>query len=268
MATITQAIDKAQNNPDPRQRTIPSTAMLIAQPQSVFVNEMLSVNSPPCPNCGGQRYVRFDVPVNHPSFGRLFPCRECNKGEAASSTGLNPVEREIRFDDIDTQGRPGAARMLKASREFVANGRTGFLTVHGGFGNAKSTLLKALVNDCIAHDVSVRYITMTEVMIYAREAFENQKQGDSDYGRIARLAGVKVLVIDELDKARVSEYAREVQTHLFDVRYRKSHELGTVVAWNGGFTAIDLPWVLSRLSQFVVVENNDADMRPLLGEKS
>ena len=149
----------------------------------------------------------------------------------------------------------------------MANGRTGFLTVHGGYGNAKSTLLKALVNDCIAYDISVRYITMTEVMIYAREAFENQKQGDSDYGRITRLASVQVLVIDELDKARISDYAREVQTHLFDVRYRKSQTLGTVVAWNGVFTAIDLPWVLSRLSQFTVVENNDADMRPLLGEK-
>ncbi len=175
------------------------------------------------------------------------------------------MERKIRFEDIETQGRPGAAAMLAAGRNFVEQGRTGFLTVHGGYGNAKSMFLKALVNDCIAQQVDVRYITMTEVMVYAREAFDSEQRGDSDYGRIGRLASTQVLVIDELDKARVTDYAREVQTHLFDARYRLSHMLGTVVAWNGPFAALDLPWVRSRLSEFLVVENNDADMRPRVG---
>jgi len=74
-----------------------------------------------------------------------------------------------------------------------------------------------------------------------------------------------VLAIDEVDKARVTDYAREVQTHLFDARYRNHAALGTVVAWNGDFDAIDLPWVQSRLSEFPVVTNFDKDMRPLLG---
>lgn len=178
------------------------------------------------------------------------------------------MEREIRFADIVTDGRPGAAKMLKAARQFVQDGCTGFLTIHGGYGNAKTTLLKAIVNECVSTGLSARYITMTEVMAYAREAFESQKQGDTDYGRITDLAKVHVLVIDEMDKARVTEYAREVQVHLFDARYRKSHAVGTVVAWNGEFDGIDLPSVLSRLSQFVVVRNDDPDMRPLLGDKS
>ena len=201
-------------------------------------------------------------------FGRVIPCGTCNKDAVARSTGLNPVERQITFADIDTQGRPGAALMLKAAREFIGQGCTGFLTVHGGYGNAKTTLLKAIVNECVARSISAKYVTMTEVMAYAREAFESQMQGDTDYGRITDLARVHVLVIDEVDKARVTEYAREVQVHLFDARYRNSHAVGTVVAWNGAFDAIDLPSVLSRLSQFVVIENNDVDMRPLLGDKS
>lgn len=181
------------------------------------------------------------------------------------ASGLNPLERKITFADIETQGRPGAAKMMSAAQRFIAGGRRGLLTVHGGFGNGKSTLLKAIVNDCVTAGVEARYITMTEVMVYAREAFDSQQQGDSDYGRIAKLAKTTVLVIDELDKARVSDYAREVQTHLFDVRYRNVHQLGTVVAWNGRFDAIDLPWVRSRLSEYPVVENSDADMRPLIG---
>jgi DNA replication protein DnaC len=155
--------------------------------------------------------------------------------------------------------------MMSAALAWRTGGRRGFLTIHGGFGNGKSTLLKAIVNDCIIAGVEARYITMTEVMVYAREAFNSEQQGDSDYGRISRLAKVEVLVIDEVDKARVTDYAREVQTHLFDARYRNAHQLGTVVAWNGRFDAIDLPWVRSRLSEYPVVENWDADMRPLIG---
>lgn len=198
-------------------------------------------------------------------FGKYFPCPKCNGDMVIAASGLNPLERKITFSDIETQGRPGAAKMISAARVFIADGRRGFLTVHGDFGNGKSTMLKAIVNDCITAGVEARYITMTEVMVYAREAFDSQMQGDSDYGRIARLAKVQVLVIDEVDKARVTDYAREVQTHLFDVRYRNAHYFGTVVAWNGRFDAIDLPWVRSRLSEYPVVENADADMRPLIG---
>jgi DNA replication protein DnaC len=220
-----------------------------------------------CEECGGGGWFRYDVEFGHPMFGKMLPCPVCNKDGVATATGLNPMERQITFADVDTVGRPGAARMLEAAQTFMGE-PTGFLTFHGGFGNAKTTVLKAIVNACVEKGISARYATMSEVMAYAREAFDSIQQGDSDYGRITKLAQVQVLVIDEMDKARVTEYAREVQTHLFDVRYRQSHALGTVVAWNGPFEAVDLPWVLSRLSQGVVVENNDPDMRPLLGVRS
>lgn len=266
MTTLAKAINQAQNPQDRRKQTLPNHTQMPTVPQQSASSP--SVKKSVCPDCGGARWWRYDVPLEHPMFGKLFPCATCNKDAVAGSTGLNPVEREIRFADIVTEDRPGAAKMLKAARQFIADGCTGFLTVHGGYGNAKTTLLKATVNECISKGLSARYITMTEVMAYAREAFESQKQGDTDYGRITDLAKVHVLAIDEVDKARFTEYAREVQVHLFDTRYRNSHAVGTVVAWNGDFRSIDLPSVLSRLSQFVVVENNDKDMRPLLGDQS
>lgn len=70
-----------------------------------------------------------------------------------------------------------------------------------------------------------------------------------------------------IDDVRAEIMRLEAAPH-FDARYRNSHAVGTVVAWNGDFHSIDLPSVLSRLSQFVVVENNDKDMRPLLGDRS
>lgn len=218
-----------------------------------------------CPDCGGAKYYRYDVPIDHAMFGKLFPCGTCNADAVTIRSGLNEKERKVRMSDVITDGRPGAAKMVQAAHEFIANGCKGFLAIHGGVGNAKSTVLKAIVNDCVERGMDVRYVTMTDVMAYAREAFNSEMKGDSDLGRIRDLANTQVLVIDEMDKARLSDYAREIQTHLFDARYRNAHKLGTVVTWNGGFDAIDLPWVLSRLSEYVVVENGDPDMRPLLG---
>jgi DNA replication protein DnaC len=154
--------------------------------------------------------------------------------------------------------------MVKAASVF-AQTFTGLLSICGGYGNGKTTLLKAIANAALDRGVEVRYMTMKDVMDYAREAFDSQQAGDTDAGRITRLAKTRLLVIDEMDKARYTEYAREVQTHLFDVRYRCADELGTVVAWNGNRQSLPLPWVVSRLSQYPMIENNDADMRPLLG---
>ena len=257
MATATIAQVAAKQQQINRQNIPTPTA---PQP-SAFANAKPSAA---CPKCNGQRYLRYDVPLGHPAFGRLVPCPICNADQVTYNSGLNPIERKIVFADIDTQGRPGATKMLAASAEFMQT-KSGFLTFHGGYGNGKSTTMKALVNACLTEGIEARYITMNEVMVYAREAFDSAKAGDTDYGRIATLAKIRVLVIDECEKARVTDYAREVQTHLFDVRYRNADTLGTVVAWNGDFKSLELPWVRSRLSEFVVVENKDADMRPLIG---
>lgn len=219
---------------------------------------------PACDHCSGQKYVRYDVPVNDLRFGRIYPCPKCNRDGIILASGLNPEERKISLKTLITTGRPGAAAMVKAANQFIVGNFLGFLSIYGDLGNGKTTTMKAIVNACIERGIEARYMTMTEVMAYAREAFESQQAGDTDYGRIGRLATTRVLCIDELDKARITEYAREVQTHLFDVRYRRAHELGTVVAWNGDTSTIPLPWVMSRLSEFPMIENNDRDIRPAL----
>jgi len=199
-------------------------------------------------------------------FGRIFPCQACNQDNVIRASGLNPAERDISLDALDQRNRPGTVRMVAAAKRFL-KAKTGMLSIYGNYGNGKSTALKAIVNECTRAGVEARYMTMFEVMAYAKEAFDSKQAGDSDAGRITRLAQTMVLCIDELDKARMTEYAQEIQTHLFDARYRNSDTLGTVVAWNGNAQTIPLPWVMSRLSEFEMVENADADIRPLIGGK-
>lgn len=219
-----------------------------------------------CEICGVQKFVRYNVPMDDVRFGKAFPCPGCNRDGVIMASGLNPQERKTTLDALQLMGRPGTARMVAAARRFIDGDYKGFLSICGGYGNGKTSALKAIVNDCINRGIEARYITLSELMAYAREAFDSQQAGDSDYGRISRIALIRVVCIDELDKARVTEYAREIQTHFFDVRYRRAHELGTVCAWNGDEDAIGLPWVKSRMSQFEIVTNNDPDIRSILKE--
>lgn len=228
--------------------------------------ENLVKPKPACDFCGDAKQISYDVALDHPLFGQLFPCPKCNSQNVLAK-GLYDDELKLRFSDIETVSRPGAEKMLQEAKRFIENKCKGFLSIHGGFGNGKTTLMQALVNECAERGVIAQYITMTEVMVYAKEAFDSHTAGDSDYWRISKLAKIPMLVIDELDKANLKDYGREVQNHLFNVRYRNAGQLGTVVAWNGEFNAVDLPAVLSRLSEFVVVRNDDADMRPSLGEQ-
>jgi len=202
--------------------------------------------------------------MDDPRFGRLYPCPKCNQDGLAQRAGLYPGERGMTLADIGTLGRPGAAAMVQAGQTLLER-KSGMLAVHGGYGNGKSTFLKAMTAELIRIGVEARYTTLAELLQYAREAFDNKIAGDTDAGRIKEWANLPAVLVDECDKVRVTEYAREIQTLFFDVRYRRAAELVTVAAWNGNAESIGLPWVVSRFSEYRIINNTDADMRPLLG---
>lgn len=234
-----------------------------AHPQVQATSQPLSVSFR-CKTCSDLQFLRDDeCPVGHPAFGRLTACPDCNKRGVTAECGLNEKERTLRLMHVVTDGRPGAEQMLTAARDFMQR-KTGMLSLHGRWGNGKTLILQAIVNECREAGIEARYITATELVLWLMEAFD-EKIMDTDKARIERLANIPILCIDELDKARDKPYSREMQQYLIDRRYRNGHLLGTLFAWNGSFTALGMPAVSSRLSEYIVVENNDDDIRLLLG---
>jgi hypothetical protein len=218
-----------------------------------------------CSICGGGGYYRLDVELGHPGFGQVYPCEKCNKVVLDERSGLSTQERMINLARLLTTERPGAAKMKYVSERFIKK-PVGFAAFFGGYGNGKTLALQAIVNGCLARGVEARYLTGKELVLYLREAFDPQVK-DTDVARINQLARVPVLCIDELADAGNTPYAREMQQHLINARYRYSTTLGTVFAWN--VTWMDIPWpgVVSRIREFDynVVEVKDADLRPALG---
>lgn len=216
-----------------------------------------------CPTCGGDGVFRLDLPLGHPNFGHYFQC-PCNQSALEYISGLKTHERNITLNRLVTKGRPGAEKMRVAAERFIAR-PVEFLSFYGTYGNGKTLALQAIVNGCLERGIEARYLTGKELVLYLREAFDPNVP-ETDVARINRLATIPVLCIDELAEAGKTPYAREMQIHLINERYRCASALGTVFAWNTTFA--DLPWpsVVSRLKEFEFIENTDKDLRPKLGE--
>src|SRR5512141_1602776 len=98
-----------------------------------------------CPRCGGLGFVRRDVPVGHPDFGRAIPC-ECKAVEVAERTrddlrraGNLDLLAHMTFDRFIPDGRglsPDKQRNLRVAydvaRGYAAEPR-GWLLLKGGY---------------------------------------------------------------------------------------------------------------------------------------
>jgi DNA replication protein DnaC len=224
----------------------------------------------PCSECDG--YFSVNVPVGHRWFGRMFICdNSARKAEndmlraarLQAMCGLNDAERVYRLDDAILTGGV-TDQIAQAARDFVSS-PSGFLTMHGGTGNGKTLMCIAIVNECVARSVPAMYTTLFNLEQWVRAAYSKRGEQDGcgdDMERINRLSSVRVLVVDEFDKVKVSDWSYQIETAVVDNRYRDAMAglTGTVFAMND----LNLSQhIESRLSdrRFKLFCNTDPDMR-------
>ena len=221
-----------------------------------------------CNECNDTGWLRYDLPVGHPQFGKQVRCA-CKRSQDVSRlqelSGLTAGERTVRVADIVATGA-GTSAMIEAAQAFIQD-PSGMLTIHGETGNAKTTALQGIVNALVEQGMQAVYVTAFDIAGYIRKAFN--KNGDvvdlDAHDRLKKLVGLRVLCIDELDKVRWSEWVEEQFTDLIDGRYRLGldWEVGTVIAMNAHPETLP-PWIYSRLrdGRNRIIENKDPDMRP------
>lgn len=212
----------------------------------------------------------LNVPRHDPRFGKLFDC-ECTAAYRAARLqaicGLNREELQVTLDDVISVG-PGTSAMLAAAQAFVTK-PAGILTIWGAPGNAKTLALQGIVNTCTRQGVLAIYVTFFDLVSYVRDAFNEQRDGryESAYQRMLRFAEARVLAIDEVDKVKVTDWTVELETAIFDRRYRDGLAglTGTVLAMNSNPDRLP-GWIYSRLcdGRNRIIENRDPDMRRLM----
>ncbi len=229
-----------------------------------------------CPACGGVGYFRADVPIDHPQFGRVIPCNNPahhadRLTRLAKVSGLLQADLHRRLSDIKPM--KGNEAMLQAANEMLAS-PYGWLWIHGGPGNAKSEVLIALVNELnLSRCGPAIYTKFTTLIDYMRDAFNERKQQDRhgpdvDLGYIARferLKTIKVLAIDEMDKARDTPFALDFRFDFLDERYRQGVNGETVTLFASNTNPSQLPdpiYDRVRDGRFKIIHNQAGSARP------
>src|ERR1044071_5815909 len=91
------------------------------------ISSNTSLGDPNCPYCGGQGYLRADVPVGHPNFGKLEVC-VCRQRDVSDQVrerlySLSRLDelKGLTFDTFQPRGQQGLGEKQATSLEWAFN---------------------------------------------------------------------------------------------------------------------------------------------------
>jgi DNA replication protein DnaC len=192
-----------------------------------------------CEKCKDAGWVRMEVPVGHPNFGRLFPC-ECKVTEQ-TERGREKLRRlsnleaftQHTFDDFEMV--PGTEQAFTAAREFARN-PDGWLYLYGGVGTGKTHLAVAAALEIQERNGSVYFAVVPDLLDHLRMTFD-PAQGVAYDDRFNAIRGAFLLVLDDLGTENTTPWAREKLYQIFNHRYVE--RLPTIVTSNRRHEDID-----------------------------
>jgi DNA replication protein DnaC len=213
------------------------------------------VGDPNCPHCGGLGYLRRDLPVGHPDFGRLEIC-ECRRQSVTdqvrnrlfSISRLNELG-DLTFETFKPRGRKGLGDLQAQSLEWAfnharqyASALDGWLLLQGGYGSGKTHLAAAIANFAVSMGVPTLFLTVPDLLDTLRFAYDSTDTTFEE--RFEQIRNAELLVLDDFGTQNATGWAQE---KLFQIiNYRYINKLPLVVTTNLALDEIEAR-VRSRL---------------------
>jgi DNA replication protein DnaC len=198
------------------------------------------IAEPECPICKGAGWIRVEVPVGDPFFGRPVMCQclmarmeEQRFEELQRMSALDPF-RDKTFENFDPRV-PGVADAYETARRF-ARDPSGWLVLRGGFGCGKTHLAAAIANEARRAHAQVLFHVVPELLDHLRSTFAPTSTVQYD----ELFEGVKsshLLILDDLGTESATSWAQEKLFLIFNYRY--NYQMPTVITTNRRLDAID-----------------------------
>ncbi|HEY7779358.1 MAG TPA: ATP-binding protein [Ktedonobacterales bacterium] len=186
-----------------------------------------------CPHCGGAGFVRLDLPLGDPAFGKPVPCvckerqlEERRRSDLRRWSSLDPF-REKTFEHFDSRIQ-GLGEAYEVARAF-AHDPDGWLVLSGPHGVGKTHLAAAVANWQLAQGTPVFFSIVPDLLDHLRAAFA--PASDVPYDEMfdkVREAGL--LVLDDLGAENSTAWATEKLYQLMNYRY--NFRMPTVITTN------------------------------------
>jgi DNA replication protein DnaC len=215
-----------------------------------------SLGDPNCPFCGGQGYLRADVPVGDPRFGRLEICvcrqRDVSQQVRERLYSLSRLDelKGLTFTSFQPRGRKGLGEMQASSIErtfnqaqHYANQLNGWLLLQGGYGAGKTHLAAAIANFAVEMGVPTLFLTVPDLLDMLRFSYDSE---DTTFeARFNEIRNATLLVLDDFGTQNATGWAQE---KLFQIiNYRYINKLPLVVTTNLSLDEIEAR-IRSRLA--------------------
>lgn len=209
-----------------------------------------------CPTCHGAGYLREDLPVDHPRFGKLVAChckqkelKQKQRHELGRLANLESHKDQTFQAFVQTDTRVQEA--YRVARNYVENPR-GWLLFSGTVGCGKTHLAAAIANACLErYDQLVIFSTVPELLDHLRTAFapSNEIPYHELFDRIRQCF---LLVLDDLGVEYSTPWATD---KLFQIiNYRYEYCMPTIITTNVELSGLDLR-IRSRLSDGGLVKH-------------
>lgn len=183
-----------------------------------------------CPICGGVGFLRRDLPVGDPNFGKLVPCvckqNETNQSARSRLYQLSNLEafKAMSLSSFSVQGRLGLADeqirslqyALSQAQQFAGNPR-GWLLLMGSYGCGKTHLAAAVANTCVEFGMHTIFLTVPDLLDWLRYSYD--ATDDTFERRFEELRNVNLLVLDDLGAHNATGWAAEKLFQIIDYRY-------------------------------------------------
>lgn len=203
---------------------------------------------PNCPLCHGVGFIRQDVPIGHPAFGKIEVCT-CRQAQVSQTVRqrlyrLSNLEalKDLTFETFDVRGRVGLGAQQAASlglafnhaRQF-ASSLQGWLLLLGHYGCGKTHLAAAIANFAVSLAVPTIFLTVPDLLDWLRFSYDSDETSFEE--RFEEIRTIRLLVLDDFGTQNATPWAQE---KLFQIlNYRYLNRLPLVVTSNMGLEEIE-----------------------------
>ena len=210
-----------------------------------------------CPICQGAGYLRRDVPLGHPDFGRAIPCgckvrelEERRLRDLRQTSNLGLLAR-MTFDAFVAEGHglnphvQDNLRKAYAKALAYAQRPEGWLVLKGSYGCGKTHLAAAIANYQVEQGRPVVFIVVPDLLDHLRAAYAPNSAVSFDQ-RFESVRTVPLLILDDLGAQSSTPWAQEKLYQILNHRYNA--QLPTVITTNHELEDLD-PRIRSRIAE-------------------